>query len=76
MEYFFTALIPVLAVICIVIVAKRIASHAFRCKHCSHKFHIPWQKVLFSIHSGDDYMLVCPHCNTKDWCVKTPITRH
>ena len=68
MEYLFTLLIPTVAVTIVVILAKRIASHTFKCKHCAKEFHIKWSKVLVTEHSDNEYMLVCPHCKTKDWC--------
>ena len=45
MEYLFAVLIPIVAVAIIVIIAKRIASHTFKCKHCSNEFNIKWSKV-------------------------------
>ena len=70
MEYLFSALVPALAVAIVVIVAKRIASHVFRCRHCSNEFYITWSKVAFTEHSGNEYMLKCPYCKAKDWCVQ------
>lgn len=72
MEYVLTALIPIVAVVIVVILAKRIASHSFQCKHCSKEFRIKWSKVIVTEHSGNDYMLVCPNCKTKSWCAKQP----
>ena len=72
MAYFMTALIPAMAVAVVVILAKRTASHDFICKHCSKSFRIKWPKVVITEHTGDRYKLVCPHCNTKDWCIKQP----
>ena len=70
MEYLFAVLIPIVAVAIIVILAKRIASHTFKCKHCSKEFNINWSKVVVTEHSDNEYMLVCPYCNTKDWCTE------
>lgn len=72
MAYFFTALIPVIAVVIIIIVAKQIASHTFKCKHCSNVFHIKWSKVLLTEHSDNEYLLVCPHCKVKGWYAAEP----
>ena len=72
MEYLFVLLIPVIAVTIVVILAKRIASHTFKCKHCSKKFNINWYNVIVTEHSGNEYMLVCPCCNTKGWCTEQP----
>jgi len=73
MEYLFITLILIAAVTIIVILAKRTASHPFRCKHCSKEFNIKWSKAMITEHSGNEYMLVCPNCKTKDWCTEQPI---
>ena len=70
MKYFFTILIPAVAIAIVVILAKRISSHTFRCKHCSKDFGIKWFKVIITEHSDNEYMLTCPHCKTKDWCTE------
>ena len=72
MEYLFAVLIPIVAVAIVVILAKRIASHSFKCKHCSKEFNIKWSKVVITEHSGNEYLLVCPYCKTKDWCTEQP----
>ena len=72
MEHLFTIMIPVIAVAIIVILVKRIAGNTFKCKHCAKEFHIKWSKVLVTEHSGDEYLLICPHCKTKDWCKEQP----
>lgn len=68
MEYLISALIPIIAVAVVVVVARRIASHSFKCKQCSKEFHIKWYNVFTATHYNDDYMLTCPHCNVKGWC--------
>ena len=75
MEYLFTVLIPVAAAAIIVMLAKRIASHTFRCKNCSKEFNITWPKVIVTEHSGEDYMLLCPYCKTKNWCTEQTKTQ-
>ena len=40
MENLFTVLIPIAAVVIIVAVAMRIATHTFKCKRCSKEFKI------------------------------------
>ena len=75
MEYLFTLLIPIVAVTIVVILAKHIASHTFKCKHCSKEFHIKWSKVIVTEHFDNEYMLVCPHCKTKDWCAEQTIKK-
>lgn len=73
MEYLLIFLIPTVAAAIIVILAKRIAAHSFKCKHCSKMFHIKWTKVIVTEHSENEYKLLCPHCKTKDWCTEQPI---
>ena len=68
MEYLFTILVLAVAVAVIVAVSKRIASHTFKCKHCSGEFNVRWSKIIVTEHYNNEYMLVCPYCNTKDWC--------
>ena len=70
MQYFITILILIIAVAIVVILAKRISLHSFKCKHCSREFRIKWSKVVVTEHLGNDYMLVCPYCKTKDWCTE------
>ena len=70
MEYLFTLFIPLAAAVVVVITAKRIASHPFRCKHCGKDFTVKWQKILVTKHSEGEYMLLCPHCASKDWCTE------
>jgi len=72
MKYLLTALILIAAAAIIVILAKRIASHTFRCRHCSKDFNIKWTRVVVTEHSDNEYMLVCPYCETKDWCTQQP----
>ena len=70
MECLFTILVPILAGAMVVILAKRMASHSFTCKHCSRQFRIKWTKVIVTQHIENEYLLVCPHCQTKDWCIQ------
>ena len=72
MKYLFTALILIAAAAIIVILARRVASHTFKCKHCSKECNIKWSKVVVTEHSDNEYMLVCPYCETKDWCTEQP----
>lgn len=70
MEYVFTLVVPLIAVVVIYIICKQIASHTFVCKHCAKEFTIKWYQVLVSEHSSNDYKLVCPYCKSKSWCEK------
>ena len=72
MELLSAVLIPIVAATIVVILAKRIASHTFKCKHCSKEFRIKWSKVIVTEHSDDEYMLVCPYYKPKDWCTERP----
>ena len=72
MDFLGIALIFIVAAIVIVLTARKIASHTFKCRHCSKAFHIQWTKVIFAEHSGREYRLVCPFCKTKDWCSEQP----
>jgi hypothetical protein len=67
-----TVLIILTAALVVILVAKNIASHEFKCKHCSSEFNIRWYKVLVTVHSAKEYMLECPFCHTKDWCTEQP----
>ena len=66
----YAVLLPVAAAAIVVLLAKGIASHTFRCRHCSGEFRIKWAKVIVTEHSGNEYMLVCPHCKTRGWCTE------
>ena len=72
MQYLLVTLIPIVAATVIVIFAKRIAAHSFKCKHCSKMFRIKWTEVIVTEHSENEYKLLCPHCKTKDWCTEQP----
>ena len=74
--FFFVVLIPLFAIAIIVLVAKHIASHSFKCKHCKKEFYIQWAKVIVTKHNGNEYMLYCPHCKTKDWCTEQQKSNH
>lgn len=72
MEYLIAAMIPVVAVAIVVIFAKRIASHTFKCRHCSKRFRIKWTKAIVAEHFENDYMLVCPYCKIKIGVLNNP----
>ena len=72
MDYLLIALILVVAAIVVVLLARKIASHKFKCRHCSKNFYIKWPRVIITEHSGSEYKLVCPFCKTKDWCTEQP----
>lgn len=46
MEYVVAVLIPSVVAVIVVILAKRIASHHFKCKHCSMEFQFNGQGYL------------------------------
>ena len=62
--------VPLASVLVILILSKRIASHTFKCKHCSGEFKIKWTRVLITAHSDNEYMLECPYCKVRDWCIE------
>ncbi len=70
MEFFLLTLIFIVAAIAVVLIAKKTASHKFKCRHCSKEFRIKWSKVMITEHSGSEYKLVCPFCKVKDWCTE------
>ena len=69
-KHFLTAIIPLLAILLVIIVCKRTASHFFKCKHCKKEFKISMLKVIVTEHVESEYMLKCPNCKTKDWCAQ------
>lgn len=75
MDFLFVVLPFVIAVIVIVVVAKKITLHSFKCKHCSKEFHVNWPRVIITEHSGSEYRLVCPFCKIKDWCTEQTANR-
>lgn len=72
MDFLLIALIFILAAAVVILIAKNIASHKFKCRHCSGEFRINWWKVMTTEHSGSEYKLVCPFCKIKDWCIEQP----
>lgn len=70
MEFLYIVIPFAVAAVVISVAAKRIASHSFKCKHCNTEFRIKWPRVIITEHSSDEYKLVCPFCNTKDWCTE------
>ena len=72
MDFILITLIFLVAAIVVVLIAKNIATHKFKCKHCSKTFRIKWPRVIVTEHSENEYMLVCPYCKTKDWCTEQP----
>lgn len=72
MELLLTGILILAAVAAVITVAKRTASHKFKCNHCSKEFYIKWYKVIFTMHTDNEYELLCPLCNIKDWCTEQP----
>ena len=70
MEYVFTIMVSVIAIVMIVVVSKKIASHAFVCRNCLKQFYISWKRMLVNKHIDNKYLLICPHCKMKDWCIE------
>lgn len=70
MDFLFIALVVIIVAVIVVLIAKKIASHKFKCKHCSKEFNIKWYRVIITEHSDNEYRLVCPFCKIKDWCTE------
>lgn len=70
MDFILIALIFVAAAAVVVLIAKNIASHKFKCRHCSKDFYVKWPKIIVTEHSDSAYRLVCPFCNVEDWCAE------
>ena len=52
MDYLLIALILIMAIVVVVLIAKSISLHKFKCKHCSNEFNIKWPKIIITEHSG------------------------
>ena len=72
MDIFLSIFFPAVAVVITVIIARRIASHSFKCKHCENEFYIKWPRAIITVHIDNDYKLRCPRCKRRDWCKKQP----
>ena len=72
MTYLWIGLLFIAAAIVIIVVAKRTAAHRFKCKHCAKEFKIKWTKAIITEHSGSEYKLKCPFCQTNGWCIEQP----
>ncbi len=70
MDYLLIALIFIAAAVVVILIAKSISSHTFKCRHCSKDFYVKWPKIIITEHSGSEYRLECPFCKTKDWCTE------
>lgn len=75
MDYFLIIFIFVAAAAVIVLIAKSIASHTFKCSHCSKAFYVTWPRIIITEHSGNAYRLTCPFCKIKDWCTEQSTNR-
>ena len=53
----------------IALVGLRLSRCSFTCKACGKTFHIPWRRALWVQHYNNEYILRCPHCGHKGWCV-------
>ena len=75
MEYLFAVLVPAIAVAVVIIVARSVAAHDFKCRHCGNIFKIKWTRVLITEHADKEYRLTCPHCAKRDFCTEQPIQK-
>ena len=53
------------AVLAVILWARQLAKHSFRCKACAREFRVSWRRLIFTTHSYDEYSLRCPHCGSK-----------
>ena len=37
------------------------------CKSCGTKQNLPWKRLVFRTHVGNDWQLYCPVCGRKTW---------
>jgi len=68
MELLIIVLIFAAAAAAVILIARKIASHRFKCRHCSGEFRVNWPRIIITEHSASEYKLVCPLCGAKDWC--------
>ena len=50
-------------------ILRRLAKKTFVCPDCAHRFNIKPRQLL-TTHLGDAYLLKCPSCGKKSFCVE------
>ncbi len=56
-----------LAAVLIVWQAKALSRRDLVCTFCGTRLRLPWKKLLFRQHEGNDWRLFCPTCGRKSW---------
>ena len=63
----FCGIILILAVALVIWQAKVLAKCDLICKFCGTKQNLPWKRLVFRTHVGNDWQLYCPVCRRKTW---------
>ena len=61
------AIALILAAILVILQAKALAKYDLICKSCGTKQNLPWKRLVFRTHVGNDWQLDCPVCGRKTW---------
>ena len=61
------AIALILAAILVIWQAKVLAKCDLTCKSCGTKQNLPWKRLVFRQHVGNDWRLYCPVCGRKTW---------
>lgn len=61
------AIALILAAILVIWQAKALARCDLICKSCGTKQNLPWKRLVFRTHVGNDWQLYCPVCGRKTW---------
>ena len=61
------AIALILAAILVIWQAKVFAKCELICKSCGTKQNLPWKRLVFRQHVGNDWRLYCPVCGRKTW---------
>ncbi|MDE5583984.1 MAG: hypothetical protein K2J08_09795 [Ruminococcus sp.] len=71
MDWAIVACFPILAAFAaMIIIAKGLSKNLFKCKHCLKEFNTDWTKLVFVMHSDNEYSIKCPYCNKKDCMIQ------
>lgn len=69
--WFWIVIIGAAAVLVLVRMGWVLSQSDFRCKRCGKSFRISWRRALWVQHFEKEYILRCPHCGQKGWCMRT-----
>lgn len=71
MDWAIVSCFPILAaIVAIFIVAKDLSKNLFKCKHCAKEFNVKWTKLVFVMHSDNEYSIECPYCHKKECIIQ------